>query len=591
MAINKISIRNFRSLQSVDFDAKDLNVFVGQNDEGKSNVLRALDLFFNGHSNGGYRFDWGLDYCSSTPKRKRKAEEVVITVEIAPPSHFKDQRPVKWTKIWRKGGYYSEELRHTDGAELNPTAKLEPFVRSIRYDYVPAIKSSDYFQTLMGKLFEMLEVTVEEQVRAASGGFTSTINTNTSAILEEIERRLGFTAAIELPKNLNSFFRQLEFTSTGTDNALSLNQRGDGIKVRHIPIVLRWLADRANFLSAKGKPKTVTIWGYEEPENNLELRRCFDLAREFVETSSKIQTFITTHSPAFYSVFNDPDAENVTVFHVTKNAASSVTDVSPLTTENLADLDSAMGLLELLEPHFKAAAKDLEVLQSRLKELTDTTKPTIFCEGPTDELVLNECLKLFHKRLLDKVSIKATNEGGGHRWVMESCIAWSYSRPKARCVGLFDTDADAQRTASETQQKIHAPKAGQMAFTERLSKNDALIQCARNGFNVPFAYEELLPADVWEHAQNRNWLEPRPGLIGLYGFNETSITFDEFVKERLPQEHQVRIALNKVNGLKKMKLAQYVVGQVSETERKRMLSDVNASLTKCLIKLKVVDEQ
>jgi hypothetical protein len=169
--------------------------------------------------------------------------------------------------------------------------------------------------------------------------------------------RLGLATTIELPKNLNPFFRQLEFTSSGAANAFSLNQRGDGIKVRHIPIVLRWLAERANYLSAPGKPKTVTIWGYEEPENNLELRKCFDLAREFVETSTQIQTFITTHSPAFYSVFNEASKDQATLFHVSKDVTSSVTTVRPIGDEGLAELDSAMGLLELLKPHFRAAEK------------------------------------------------------------------------------------------------------------------------------------------------------------------------------------------------------------------------------------------
>lgn len=591
MGIAKISIRNFRSLQSIDLVANDLNVFVGQNDEGKSNVLRALDLFFNSERRGGYIFDWGLDYCTATSKKKRKAEEIVITLEIAPPSNFKNQQPVRWTKVWRKEGLHSDKVVHVDGTVVGHTSKLAPFLRTIRYDYVPAIKSGDYFQALMGKLYDMLEATVEEEVRAASGTFTSTINNNTERILQEIEQRLGLATTIELPKNLNLFFRQLEFTSASSANTFSLNQRGDGVKVRHIPIVLRWLADRANYLSAPGKPKAISIWGYEEPENNLELRKCFELAREFVDTSSRIQTFITTHSPAFYSVFNDSEDASVSLFHVTKDTSSSVTEVSPIGDEGLAELDSAMGLLELLEPHFKAAARDLQSLRSRMQELTDNAVPTIFCEGPSDELVLKECLELFHQDLKGKVAIKSTKAGGGHRWVMESCIAWSYSRPKARCVGLFDTDSAAIKSSIEANEKIHKPDSGRMAFVEKVQANTALIQCAQKGFKVPFAYEEVLPPDLWEHAERREWLEPRPGVIGLYGFNQLSITFDEYVKERLQQEHLMRIALSKVKLSKKVKMARYILNRESPAERKRMLNDVNASMTKCLMKLKLIEEQ
>lgn len=54
MSIETIRIRNFRSLREVLIDAKALTVFVGCNDEGKSNLLRALDLFFNEGRRDGY---------------------------------------------------------------------------------------------------------------------------------------------------------------------------------------------------------------------------------------------------------------------------------------------------------------------------------------------------------------------------------------------------------------------------------------------------------------------------------------------------------------------------------------------------------
>ena len=46
--ISKISIEYYRSLKKVSIkDINHLNVFSGINDIGKSNVLKALDAFFN----------------------------------------------------------------------------------------------------------------------------------------------------------------------------------------------------------------------------------------------------------------------------------------------------------------------------------------------------------------------------------------------------------------------------------------------------------------------------------------------------------------------------------------------------------------
>lgn len=46
--IKSIEIRYFRSLYSTTLrNVGDLNIVFGKNDMGKSNLLRALDLFFN----------------------------------------------------------------------------------------------------------------------------------------------------------------------------------------------------------------------------------------------------------------------------------------------------------------------------------------------------------------------------------------------------------------------------------------------------------------------------------------------------------------------------------------------------------------
>ena len=47
MFIKEIRIRNFRSIVKADIQLSDLTLFVGLNDVGKSNVLKALNLFFN----------------------------------------------------------------------------------------------------------------------------------------------------------------------------------------------------------------------------------------------------------------------------------------------------------------------------------------------------------------------------------------------------------------------------------------------------------------------------------------------------------------------------------------------------------------
>jgi len=48
MLITRVDVYNFRSIEHVSFVPRKLQLFVGENSAGKSNVIQALDLFFNG---------------------------------------------------------------------------------------------------------------------------------------------------------------------------------------------------------------------------------------------------------------------------------------------------------------------------------------------------------------------------------------------------------------------------------------------------------------------------------------------------------------------------------------------------------------
>lgn len=47
MKIKKLIVKNYRSLKDVTINFEDLTIIVGKNDSGKSNILKALDMFFN----------------------------------------------------------------------------------------------------------------------------------------------------------------------------------------------------------------------------------------------------------------------------------------------------------------------------------------------------------------------------------------------------------------------------------------------------------------------------------------------------------------------------------------------------------------
>lgn len=50
MKIKKVHVENFRSIKSIDIDFQNLMIFIGRNNHGKTNVLLALNFFFDSAS-------------------------------------------------------------------------------------------------------------------------------------------------------------------------------------------------------------------------------------------------------------------------------------------------------------------------------------------------------------------------------------------------------------------------------------------------------------------------------------------------------------------------------------------------------------
>lgn len=94
MFIKRINIKNFRSIQQQSIDFTSLNVLVGNNDIGKSNFLKALNLFFNNETEVGTPFNFKNDYCAFAVATKKKAPEIVVEIVFAPPKSFKERRDV-----------------------------------------------------------------------------------------------------------------------------------------------------------------------------------------------------------------------------------------------------------------------------------------------------------------------------------------------------------------------------------------------------------------------------------------------------------------------------------------------------------------
>lgn len=100
--IEEIEVKNFRSFGNRKQETvkilklNDLNIFSGANDSGKSNILRALNLFFNSKTNLNDNFSFDSDYCKKNKDEKDVKEELD---EITKPTIYTEGNNKEYLKI------------------------------------------------------------------------------------------------------------------------------------------------------------------------------------------------------------------------------------------------------------------------------------------------------------------------------------------------------------------------------------------------------------------------------------------------------------------------------------------------------------
>ncbi|WP_312081802.1 AAA family ATPase [Empedobacter sp.] len=341
--IERIEIRYFRSFSEKTIkiiDLKDLNIFSGSNDVGKSNVLKSLNLFFNDEITIGEFFDLRKDL--SILQRQRSEKELELKKSTRTKSdpyasqrdlfvkikiHFhreisygKSTTPEKfWVeKTWDKNGFSKQtsnihiayKQKNKKEPNQNQAAALQgqltQFLNSINFEYVPAVKDRQFLQYLFKKLQDSL-FERDNSFKKTSNQINSNISSTTTDLFTEFKEKTGVDATFLVPESLIDFFSTI---NVSTENGISLYSRGDGIQARFIPAILNEIS--------KGKKNV--IWGFEEPENSYEYRNAESLANDFLNIySQKKQIFITSHTKEFLTLVRGNE-DRVSLHRVYKTA-------------------------------------------------------------------------------------------------------------------------------------------------------------------------------------------------------------------------------------------------------------------------------
>jgi hypothetical protein len=520
--ISKIIIRNFRSIDRQEIDGNWVTSFVGQNDAGKSNVLRALNLFFNGETDIGETFNFDRDFNKFVKTPIKKAPQIEIEIYFSlPPSFQRKNYPneVKWKKIWRSGGLITnlENRRYTNGAIFPSYSKIPVLLDRVRYNYIPAIKDPTFFARLQGALYKVLASVAEKDIRSSALDFERGIQTHIGELLLSLDDILSTESTMRLPDDLTQIFENLEFASDG----IPLSRRGDGIKIRYIPKILRFMAEKENSILGPGSSKYFHVWGFEEPENNVEMSAAFKMVNQILqmlEESDRFQIFLTTHSPIFYGMI-DPGVKNGDPW-VTNYFVEKIKKETLISKRDRNHVDQTMGLMPLVAPYIEEARTKYDALEREQKQLLDVAErrcPTVFLEGKTDKAILERSIKLYAPDAVDHIHLHVGNTGeyGSANALASRALAWILEmrhRPdhdKVLALALFDSD-EAGKTAKkelmENIKKINIKTQNRSLVAKSISPSANVLGLLQKGFKIPLDIESLYTNSLWSKARNQGWL-------------------------------------------------------------------------------------
>jgi predicted ATP-dependent endonuclease of OLD family len=307
MKITQITIKNFRSIEQLNFEPKNLTAICGTNSSGKSNVLRAIRLALRSRvdisklSENVSNWVAGNAHCTIELTFDKPSKNLYSEL----PTYFVKDKSFKYRMSFNRSGDVRRQIDKTKLQEHD----LPAFIDSFMVVYVPAIRdiATDGLKPFRDTLAETLR-------KQKKSGSLHQINKDLrAAIADKGKAMLDGTKSLaknwmkvdQLEVDTKSIAVESLLTETGIRVKLGktdfeLAKLGTGQQSAVVIKLYRGLAIES------GK---TPIYLFEEPDNHLHptsISVVSDELNDCIETNDG-QVFFTTHSPYLLNQFDLAD--------------------------------------------------------------------------------------------------------------------------------------------------------------------------------------------------------------------------------------------------------------------------------------------
>lgn len=290
MKITQIQIGNFRSIYKQGFKPSNINILLGENDVGKSNVLHALNLFFNPTKKADF------SDVHSDIQTKLLSIKVIFEVDdnkVIPKNlheHLNNKALIihRKHKVHQSPRYYNYKNRQISKVDLRN------FFRD-RFIYIPTVRDAAQHAKTVELIRELIENPsdhIGKSVLEGASEATKKLDRHMSKYLAD------FTALLEknLKTNIKITFApdiyeilQLAKIRIGHGKVTGrLQLRGQGIQSLTLINLYRAMAKKTSGFK---------IIALEEPEAHLHPHLLRSFVHDLFSYTHDSQIFLTTHSP------------------------------------------------------------------------------------------------------------------------------------------------------------------------------------------------------------------------------------------------------------------------------------------------------
>jgi predicted ATP-dependent endonuclease of OLD family len=404
--ISEININSFRSIEDASLKhIGDFNALAGLNNSGKSNVLRALNAFFTGQTDGNSSLEVDEDYYRPN-LRKKKAKRIRIAVKFTLPPAFKFRKGIEAVqeflgsnefiiaKEWDRSSSLPSYFLDDKPVSVGDRNKVDQFLSLISFRYIPnRVLPIDVIRREHQSLRDVLVRRLSRRGKEDEEVFLA-LSRKSADLIQHLSSRVhgACPEVAEVRLATPTSWRDMVFAFGYklVNKGVEIDDVAQGSGIQSL-LMLETLSliDRDYFQQFGWKQ--ASIWAVEEPESSLhsslEARVASFLSEISTNQSSRLQIVATTHSDLMLQYCDKA------VFVDKLDQATVFTEANDK--REVLERAAKIGISRWIHP----------ILASPLE-------PVILVEGKSDHVFLSQAIRICAPKLRVNVQYLEQLQGG-----------------------------------------------------------------------------------------------------------------------------------------------------------------------------------